>query len=66
MIFTMSQIMNFSISFQKQVMKYVRNSGFSRLGASYLTCKIYFKCNYCSYDFTVLNLVLTMKKVIGN
>ena len=66
MIFAMSQIMNFSIMFQKQVMKYVRNSGFSRLGASYLTCKIYFKCNYCSYDFTVLNLVLTMKKVIGN
>ena len=65
-IFTMSQIRNFSKMFQKQVMKYVRNSEFSRLGVSYLTSKIYCKCNYCSYDFTVLNLVLTMKKVIGN
>ena len=64
MIFTMSQIMNLSIMFQKQLIKYVRNSGFSRLGASYLTSKIYCKCNCCSYDFTVLNLVLTMK--IGN
>ena len=47
-------------------MRYARNSEFSRLGVSYMTFKIYCKCNYCSYDFTVLNLVLTMKKVIGN
>ena len=40
MIFTMSQIRNFSKMFQKQVMKYVRNSEFSRLGVSCLTSKI--------------------------
>ena len=62
MIFTMSQIRNFSKMFQKQVMKYVRNSEFSRLGVSYVTSKIYCKCNYCSYDFTVLNLVLSNEK----
>ena len=62
MIFTMSQIRNISKMFQKQVMKYVRNSEFSRLGVSYLTSKIYCKCNYCSYDFTVLNLVLSNEK----
>ena len=59
MIFTMLQIMNFSIVFQEQLIKYVKNSGFSRLGASYLTSKNYCKCNYCLYDFTVLNLVLS-------
>ena len=40
MIFNMSQIRNISKMFQKQVMKYVRNSEFSRLGVSYLTSKI--------------------------
>ena len=53
MVFTMSQIMNFLIMFQKQVMQYVRNSEFSRLGASYLTTKIYCKFNDCSYDYSV-------------
>ena len=62
MIFNMSQIRNISKMFQKQVMKYVRNSEFSRLGVSYLTSKIQSKCNYCSYDFTVLNLVLSNEK----
>ena len=58
----MSEIMNFSIIFQKQVMQYVTNSGFSRQGESYLTTKIYCKYNYCSYDFTVFNLVLSNEK----
>ena len=40
MIFNMSQIRNISKMFQKQVMKYVRNSEFSRLGVSCLTSKI--------------------------
>ena len=47
----MSHIMTFLIMFQKQVMQYVRNSEFSRLGASYLPTKIYCKFNYCSYDY---------------